>query len=419
MKTIRLICVLVIFRYMTVSAATFNPERDTLALSFSQAEEMLYKENVFLKRQEAEVAVSEAEARQERLFENPEISIQHNINNPVTGRYFECGEEGQSDIQISQRIYIGGQRAEKVRLAKANLGKAKAESADTKRLLCRDLYSTMAEVFYFQKKIDILNEEIKVIDKILLPYERQHQKGNISAIELLRMRSQIVQLQKEIKEIEVAMLTNQNELQLMLGVSENIYIDPLIDENEMLEMSGKLNLQDIMSDIDTRPDLERARRSVEMAEHNVKLQKANALPELSLNGEWDKNGNIGHNYFGAGITLTMPIFNRNQGLIRAARVELESRMIEKEYLQKEIANEKILNWNCIQKLHDTVEESGSVAEEMSVQILDKAQQQYLKHNISLLELIDHLDTYKDVQFSFVDNKLELVKKIVSLDIYIK
>ncbi len=376
----------------------------------------MYKENVFLKRQEAEESVSECELKQERLFENPEISIQHNINNPVTDKYFEFGRDGQSDVQLSQRIYIGGQRKQRIKIAEANVLRTKAESAEVKRLLRRDLYSLMSEIFYQQQKISILKEEVDMIEKILQPYEKQLQKGNISNAEVIRIKSQKLQVQKEINNLDVDLLTKQSELRLMLGLDSNAILAPQINEDKVHKHIIDLTVDDIKLGIDNRPDIEISKRNVSMAEHNVKLQKANALPELSVNGEWDKNGNIGHNYFGAGVTLTLPIFNHNQGAIKAARHHLECKTLEMGHLLKEVTNEKMINWECLQKLIKTVEESKLVADEMSAQLLNNAQHQYLNHNISLLELIDHLETYKDVKFAHIENKLELIKTFVSLDL---
>lgn len=416
MKFVKLLCCALAFNCFAISESIANASQDTLALTFSMAKELLNKNNVDLKRENSEVAISEAELRQERLFENPEISIQHNINNPVTGRYFEFGYDGQTDIQLSQRIYIGGQRAEKVRMSKANIRKAKAELDNTERLLLRDLFSMMTESFYIQQKISILYDEVEAVDKILQPYETQLQKGNVSNVEVVRIKSQKIQLQKEINELEFAFLTIQKELRLMLGIELEKNLNIEIKEDEIFRQVDSLTADKIMTDIENRSDLQIAKQNVEMAKHNVKLQKANSLPELKIEGEWDKNGNIGHNYFGAGVSLTLPIFNHNQGNVKAARHNLENSQMEFSFLQREVENEKLLNWQCLQRLKELTEESGKVADEMSTKIIINAQHQYMNHNISLLELIDHLETYKDVQFSHIDNKIELIKTFVSLDL---
>ena len=416
MNLLKSLCCILTFNCFVVYATHSYPKQDTLYLSFDDAEKILSDKNVNINQQNVEMKMSEAELRQEKLFENPEISIQHNINNPVTGRYFECGKEGQSDIQISQRIYIGGQRSNRIKIAEANVRLSKSTLADTKRLLRRDLYSTMADIFYCKQKISIMQKETDVIDKILLSYDSQYNKGNISAVEVVRLKSQMVQLQKEVRGLEIDMMSKTNELRTMLRFDVNTHIVPQINEKEILGQIKNLTKDEIIEGIERRPDLEMAKQKVEMAEHNVKLQKANGLPELSVNGEWDKNGHIGHNYFGAGVTFTIPIFNRNQGTVKAAQHNLEAQMLEKEHLHDVIAIEKDQNWNRLLKLQEMVDETSKVAEEMSQQIILNVQRQYMNHNISLIELIDILDTYKEVQFTHTENKLELIKAFVSLDI---
>ena len=102
--------------------------------------------------------------------------------------------------------------------------------------------------------------------------------------------------------------------------------------------------------------------------------------------------------------------------MKAAQHNLEAQMLEKEHLHDVIAIEKDQNWNRLLKLQEMVDETSKVAEEMSQQIILNVQRQYMNHNISLIELIDILDTYKEVQFTHTENKLELIKAFVSLDI---
>lgn len=91
MNLLKSLCCILTFNCFVVYATHSYPKQDTLYLSFDDAEKILSDKNVNINQQNVEMKMSEAELRQEKLFENPEISIQHNINNPVTGRYFECG----------------------------------------------------------------------------------------------------------------------------------------------------------------------------------------------------------------------------------------------------------------------------------------------------------------------------------------
>ena len=59
-------------------------------------------------------------------------------------------------------------------------------------------------------------------------------------------------------------------------------------------------------------------------------EKADALSRIALNGEWDKNGSVGHNFFAVGATVSVPLWNRNQGNIRSAKAQYVQATIERQ-----------------------------------------------------------------------------------------
>lgn len=114
-------------------------QTDSLRISIASAWSLAKEQHLLLKVKEKEVEAAQAAVKQERLLENPELSVSHNVNNPVTHHYFEVNREGQTDIQLSQRIFIAGQRRQRVRKAMAELRGAEAEYGDAMHLLRREL----------------------------------------------------------------------------------------------------------------------------------------------------------------------------------------------------------------------------------------------------------------------------------------
>ena len=47
-----------------------------------------------------------------------------------------------------------------------------------------------------------------------------------------------------------------------------------------------------------------------------------AAPSFSVRGMYDRAGNFINDYFAIGVTCSVPIFNRNQGEIKSAKLEL-------------------------------------------------------------------------------------------------
>lgn len=65
--------------------------------------------------------------------------------------------------------------------------------------------------------------------------------------------------------------------------------------------------------------------TVNASRANLKLQKSMAFPEFSVKGNYDRVGNFINDYFAIGVSLSVPIFNRNQGNIKAARFSTNKR----------------------------------------------------------------------------------------------
>lgn len=407
------------FSYANECKAQYDLQRDSLVLTFSVAEQMMREHSLLLRSKNCDVETAKAGLQQDRLLENPEVNIQHNVYNPVTHRYFETGYEGQTDIQISQRIFIGGQRGERVRRSQADVEKSKYDRDDTERLMCRDLYISMAALACGQQKTDILSKEIASVDKILAAYEQQMKKGNISRLELIRIRSLRLQLLEEQNNQNLSIAKEQHLLRLMLGLMDETIVVPEISDQYLSSLISQLQINQLYDNLKFRPDLMANSYDVKSGEHEVKLQQANALPEVNLTGEWDKNGSIGHNYFGAGVTLSIPLFNRNQGTIKAAKASLQSKRLQQQ-LNVQSAHSGIdSNWNQLMKARQIAEEANRQMSGDMDDLLRNAENQYLKRNISLLELLDQYQSYKDIHFMLLENKCNAISALANLDVKIK
>lgn len=417
---------------MTVQCWAFAQQM----MKVEEAWQMVQRNYLPLQMKGKEVEMAIADRKQEKLWDNPEISISHNINNPVTHRYFEMNRDGETDVQLSQRIYIGGQRNERVRKATANLHRTEYEQADAQRLMRRELSQLMVNLASLQQKMAVIDKEIDSASKILNAYEEQLAKGNVAAVEVVRIRSQRIQLLQEKTSLCNDIHEQQQQLRLMMGWNGNdtngadginaadateapLAINPDIDYNATVALLSTTNKSNILKGLDQRADLLADQQDVASAYHDVKLQKANSLPELNITGEWDKNGNIGHNYFAVGVSLSVPLFNRNQGGRKSAAAALDAKLMEQEWNKREAQSEIERNWDKLMLAQQMAQEMGKHLEGDNEQMMAQMETQYLRHNISLLELLDYYETYKENHYLAIESKRDVLLAMTELDLEIK
>lgn len=389
-------------------------------VTVDEAWQMAISNHLPLLLKDKDVEIATANMKQERLWENPEVSISHNVNNPVTNRYFEINRDGETDIQLSQRIYIGGQRSERIRKATSELHRAEYERSDAERLLRRELCGTMVQLAAVRQKMSVVEKEIASAGKILKAYENQADKGNVALMEVVRIRSQHVQLLQEKALLTTEMMELEQRLQLIMGgESAQNHWSPKIDYEASTALLADVSKTALLDRLANRADLLADKQDVVTAEHGVKLQKANSLPELSLTGEWDKNGNIGHNYFAIGVTMTLPIFNRNQGGRKAAVAALEAKRMSMEWNRREAVAEVNRLWNKLTVGHQMVQEAAKHLASENEQMMAQIENQYMKRNISLLELLDYYRAYKDNHYLVIESRMNVLQAMVELDMDIK
>ena len=376
-------------------------------LSIKEAEQLLLKNNAQLKLKQSEVAVAQANVTQSKVFDNPQMGITHNVYNPVTHHYFDLGSKGETDIQLSQRIYIGGQRMNGVRKSIAELSGTEADLDNERRIVLHDLREKMIDINALYEKSALDKKEITSLQKIISVYETQVRKGNIPAAEVTRMKTLLFQATKDREGNETDILNAQKDLQILLGLG-NVEIVPVINESEMLGQAALLqDTTSVFKNIYGRGDIRQSESDIEVAQHEIKLQKSNALPAINITGEWDKNGNIGHNYFGVGVSLSIPIFNRNKGNIRAAQETQNQAMINRNIAVRNAKAEVRQAYATIHSLQQ-LDLSDKNMNELD-KMMDHATTQYMHRNISLLEFVDYYSSYKDAKTSIIDSRCQLLQ----------
>ena len=85
-----------------------------------------------------------------------------------------------------------------------------------------------------------------------------------------------------------------------------------------------------------RPDLLIAHTNHILSEQNYAYQKSLAVPDLLLGGTYDRRGSYIPNFNGISVGLNVPLFNRNQGNIKAYQNLIQYNDLQEQSIQKSI-----------------------------------------------------------------------------------
>ena len=365
-------------------------------LTLKEAEQRFLERNLSLIAERYNIDMAQAQVLQAKLFENPVISLEQNVYNRLNGKYFDFGEEGEAVVEIEQVIHLAGQRNKQVRLEKINKEIAEYQFEEVMRTLRQELNEKFVEVYFLSKSIAIYEKEVNSLQALLGGMKIQQEKGNISLMEISRLESMLFSLKKEKNERESDLLTTRGELNLLLNLPEDTQVQLSLDEEVLQQLDlSQLSFADLKAIINERPDQKIARSTVNASRANLKLQKSMAFPEFSVKGNYDRVGNFINDYFAIGVSLSVPIFNRNQGNIKAARFSIQQAGVQQEYAANRADMELFTAYTSLEKATQLYQSTNMDLERNFEKLITGVNENFTRKNISLLEFIDYYDSYKE------------------------
>ena len=389
-RFILLLLVLPAFCYVT------RAEGQSVKLTLQEAGQRFAACNLELIAERYNIDIAEAGVIQARLFENPVISLEQNVYNRLNGKYFDVGKEGEAVVEIEQLIYIAGQRNKRVRVEKLNKEMAVYQFEEVLRTLRSELNSKFIEIYYTRKSLSVYDKETGYLERLLEAMKEQNEKGNISLLEKSRIQALLLSLQQERNEALNRLIALQGDMRLLLGLEADETFELVFDASVLKQMdTGAVSFAELAERLAGRPDMKMARTNIQVSRANVSLQKSLAFPEVSLKGSYDRAGNFCDNYFAVGLSISVPVFNRNQGNIKSARLAVLQNTNREELARRQAETELFTSYARLEKAVKLYRSSNFELERDFGTIIEGVNSNYQKRNISLLEFIDYYQAYKE------------------------
>ncbi len=390
---------LVIIGFFFIQNA-FAQEQQILKLTPEQVETVFLRQNLELIAEQMNIDLADAEIVQAKLWDNPELSIS-SVNLWSTENQRKELEMGsfpkntQFSIALSQLIQTANKRGKLINREKVSREITVREFEEVLRGLKVELRKLIHEMEYLQSYQQILYNQQRSLEQLIAAYSKQVLQGNIAKSELLRLQSSSLELENEKNELQTDLNAQQKELKSLLNVDPFVWIKIEKDNKELIN-PDHLSLANLLEQAtESRPDLKRQQLQVRYYEKALTYEKSQRIPDMTLNADYDRQGGVWKDFVGFGVSFDLPFLNRNQGNIKAAKINRD----RSEYLARQQQNkaqhevvEAFSNYVQAYRFYKKTHENELLTELDSM--LDIYTKNLLNKNISMLEYIDFMNAYK-------------------------
>lgn len=288
-----------------------------------------------------EIEAAEGRALQAGKYPNPTITVGGEEIGPKAGI--------QTLPLISQEIVT----AKKLRWARAvaerEVDQAFLALTSKRFVLVTSVRKAFIEVVAAQRRRDVLTERVKEVERAL-----EEAKKRIKA--LPEEGSEIIPLtfQYELDRIALELATSEREyaaawqrLTALVGspslAAPEAVVSPFLDRLPTYAVGpdaqkNQQHLADLRQYvIVNHPDVRFAQAGIAKAEAALGRERAQATPNITLAGGYQRNFNDREHQATYQVQVPIPIFNRNQGNIRAAQAEYGRTVAEVSRMQLDLA----------------------------------------------------------------------------------
>lgn len=373
-----------------------NAHPDSTQLSLQKAEQIFISRNLTLIAERYNIDIAQAQVTQARVWDNPTLSLEQNIYNRLNGKYFDVGKEGEAGIEIEQIIQIARQRNKRIKLEKINKENTQYQFEEVLRTLRSELRETCIEIYFDERSIKIYDTEISALERLLNASREQHKKGNTSLFETTRLEALLFSLKKDENEIITRITENREKLNLLLNYPAGQLTMPVIDTTiaDKCDLT-EISYNDLCQMLPERPNIKISYTELKASEANLKLQKSMAAPDFSIKGIYDRAGNFINNYFALGVSISLPIFNRNQGNVKAARFEIQKKDRERMLAIAKAQSELHTAYIQLEKTIRLYRSGNTELENNFGILISGVTENFKSRNINMLEFIDYYESYKE------------------------
>lgn len=314
---------------------------------------------------------------------------------------------GSYGVNANWTVWNGNKNYNQIKLNKLTAEAASLDSAQTANSIQEQICQLFVQILYSQEAVEV-NKATLETSKANEERGKEFVKvGSMSKADLAQLTAQWAQDEYAVVQSESAVRDYKRQLKQLLQITDQEDFDIAIPET-----TDAMALQDVPQltsvynmALDQRPEIKNAQLSIKSSDLNIKMAKASRLPTVSVGGSFSTNttsmnnndwGQQVKNNFamGAGVTVSVPIFDNRQTKTAVNKALLQKTSYELDLKDKQTTLYSTIENYWLQAVNNQAQFRSAKASTESAQasydLLSEQFRQNLKNTIELMNGKDAL-----------------------------
>lgn len=287
------------------------------------------------------LSIAGGRATQAGLRPNPTLDAEYG-----SPRFLAGEAEQDLSIGVSQVFETGGKRGKRIAVARLELAQTRAEVTALERLFASEVRTSFARSIAFSRQLDALERLVGANVELVRVTNARLGEGDVAPLDLNLVRLETDRLRAQVIRTRADLESELISLRALVGfeTTEPLRLAPAPDRPPRLDLS-LTELTDLA--LRERADLQAARLGEELGRARIRLAESGAVPNVGASVRFSRSRELfdlparlgggdlsdSDNELTFGVSVELPIFNRNQGDIATASGERVQATRVREFLE--------------------------------------------------------------------------------------
>ena len=383
-------------------------------LDIGRAVEVALSKHAALQAAEERVRGSAGIEQQAGLRPNPEFSFQTENWRAWGTPSFSPASDLDVFAFVSQPLEARGKRSRRIELAAQDRKLMELESRALRWKIRQDVRQAFLRALAAQKEVELLQENGRYLDQVVEYHRIRVEEGAMAEADLIRVRLERERMKVLEDSAAAAAEGARAGLIKAMGITGADVSFRLLDESVTNPSGPPLNMQQLLERArNSRAETMLADAAIERAKAQADLERAQARPDLAIVAGYKRTADF--NTILAGVTIPLPLLNRNQGNIVQSEVEIDRARSLRQAVLASIEGD-------IRTALSSVRRRLAMLQSMQKGVLERAEESwrisnaaYQEGGADLLRLLDAQRVRNEIRLLFVRTQMEYRLNLTELE----
>jgi len=281
-----------------LSSAQAQP---TSVLTLEQAHELAASKSFAVTAAQREVDANDGAARQAGAWRNPELNASVEDTQRATRT---------TTATVDFPIELGGKRAARVSAADRARELAQAELSNVRAGLRADVVRAFFGVLVAQERVTLTANSADLAARGSDAIGKRVAAGKVSPVDETRARVDQANAQLEADDAKAELQSARQALAALWGDPEPQF-DAVQGDIELIPTRAPVS--DLVRELDASPGLLTSRIEVDRRRALVDVERSKGVPDLTVSVGTKRDNELGRTQAIIGVSIPLPLFDRNQG----------------------------------------------------------------------------------------------------------